>query len=93
MDAYGLHKVDMWAQNGTTDSDCENNYPGQLVRLSDFNYTNRRMSCYIHVQDLSRCLGSGLTLFFKLYSDVSKYLIVSAVSISLLVFIAMFDTN
>ena len=45
--AYGLHKVDMWAQNRTTDSDCESNYPGELVRLSDFNYTNRRMSCYM----------------------------------------------
>ena len=45
--AYGLHKVDMWAQNGTTDSDCEKNYPGELVRLSNFNYTNRKMSCYM----------------------------------------------
>ena len=45
--AYGLHKVDMWAQNRTTDSDCESNYPGELVRLSDFNYTNQRMSCYM----------------------------------------------
>ena len=45
--AYGLHKVDMWAQNGITDSDCESNYPGQLVRLRNFNYTNQRMSCYM----------------------------------------------
>ena len=45
--AYGLHKVDIWAQNGTTDSDCENNYPGELVRLSNFNYTNQKMSCYM----------------------------------------------
>lgn len=45
--AYGLHTVDIWAKNGENDSECDNNYPGELVTLDKFNYTNRRMSCYM----------------------------------------------
>ena len=45
--AYGLHTVDKWANFSITDSECENNYPGELVRLNRFNYTNRKMACYM----------------------------------------------
>ncbi|XP_064393896.1 gamma-aminobutyric acid type B receptor subunit 2-like [Halichondria panicea] len=46
--AYGLDLVDRWAQNGTIISDCDDNkYPGELVRLYNFNHTNRRMGCYM----------------------------------------------
>ena len=45
--AYGLDLVDRWVQNGTNISDCDNNYHGELVRLNYFNYTNRRMGCYM----------------------------------------------
>ena len=46
--AYGLDKVDKWAQEGKNNiSECESYYPGELVRLSEFNYTNRKMGCYM----------------------------------------------
>ena len=45
--AYGLDMVDRWAMNGTTDDDCESNYPGELVRLYEFIYTNQKMGCYM----------------------------------------------
>lgn len=46
--AYGLDLVDKWAQNKTTIAECDNNHPqGKLVRLDQFNYTNRRMGCYM----------------------------------------------
>ena len=44
--AYGLHTVDTWAKEGRNDSECET-YPGELVRLDSFNYTNRKMGCYM----------------------------------------------
>ncbi len=46
--AYGLDLVDKWAQNGTINDECENNYTrGELVRLDLFNYTNIKMGCYM----------------------------------------------
>ena len=44
--AYGLHKVDLWAREGKRDEECDG-FPGELVTLDKFNYTNIRMGCYL----------------------------------------------
>ena len=45
--AFGLDLVDKWVMNGTIISDCEKDYPGELVSLHEFKYTNKKMACYL----------------------------------------------
>lgn len=47
--AFGLHTVDMWAREGVraSDTDCDD-LPGELLTLDKFNYTNKKMGCFMH---------------------------------------------
>ena len=45
--AFGLDLVDKWVKNGTIISDCEKDFPGELVSLHEFEYTNKKMGCYM----------------------------------------------
>ena len=44
--AVGLNNVEEWAKEKRNDSECDT-LPGELVTLDKFNYTNRRMGCFM----------------------------------------------
>ena len=45
--AIGLHNAELRAMEGRPDEECDS-YPGEHVLLSDFNYTNQKMGCFLH---------------------------------------------